>query len=46
MKKYRQKTPPAIDIGKITDIPTALFIGNYDELADVTDNKWIKSNLG
>ena len=46
MKRYGQKTPPNIDLGKITDFPTALFIGNYDELADVKDNEFIKSSLG
>ena len=42
MKKYGQKTPPNIDLGKIKNIPTALFIGNYDELGDVKDNEFIK----
>ena len=46
MKKYGQKTPPSIDLGKIKNIPTALFIGNYDELGDVKDNEFVKANLG
>lgn len=35
MEKYGQKEPPFVDITKIQDVPVALFVGEYDSLANV-----------
>jgi len=36
IKHYGQKTPPAYDLSKVT-VPTALYAGTEDDLADLTD---------
>ena len=36
---YGQKTPPKIDVGKITEVKTAMFVGSYDQLADPLDTR-------
>lgn len=36
-KKYGQPTPPLFNLNAATGIPTSLFIGGADELADPTD---------
>lgn len=36
MAKYGQETPPLYDLSKMT-LPTALFYGQHDYLADITD---------
>jgi len=35
-KKYGQEHPPKVDISKI-NVPTAMFVGKFDDLGDVTD---------
>jgi hypothetical protein len=37
LEKYGSERPPEIDVSKISKIPIAMFAGNKDELADVTD---------
>lgn len=38
IKAYGQKEPPVYDLGQIT-FPLNLFIGTYDRLGDIEDNK-------
>ena len=40
MEKYGSFEAPEVPLGDIT-IPTALFIGEYDNLATVEDNEWL-----
>jgi hypothetical protein len=35
-------TPPEIKLDKITDIPTAMFVGTKDSLGDEIDCLWAK----
>jgi hypothetical protein len=44
-KKYGQKTPPAIPLENIKDIPVALFTGSLDDLADTKDTAWLKEQV-
>ena len=37
VEKYGQGTPPDIDLTRITELPTAMFVGTQDDLGDVTD---------
>jgi len=43
--KYGQDVPPDVELGKIT-LPTAMFVGSQDDLGDVKDNRWAKSQMG
>lgn len=44
MKKYHQATPPDFDLGKIR-VPTALYAGSADWLADLEDIKFIRASM-
>jgi pimeloyl-ACP methyl ester carboxylesterase len=44
MKHYNQSTPPLYDISKI-QVPTALYYGQNDWLADVNDVDFLKKSL-
>eukprot|EP00345_Euplotes_harpa_P001757 CAMPEP_0168331882 /NCGR_PEP_ID=MMETSP0213-20121227/8607_1 /TAXON_ID=151035 /ORGANISM="Euplotes harpa, Strain FSP1.4" /LENGTH=416 /DNA_ID=CAMNT_0008335761 /DNA_START=16 /DNA_END=1263 /DNA_ORIENTATION=- len=46
MKKYGQKTPPAIDISKVRGTKIVQIAGSLDLLADPTDNKWLSDQFG
>ena len=41
MEKYGTFNPPEVPLGQIS-VPTGLFIGEYDNLATVEDNEWLK----
>ena len=43
--KYGQKTPPKIEVDKITEVPIAMFVGLQDSLGDDIDNRWLKDEL-
>lgn len=43
-EKYGQPTPPHIDFSKI-NVPTALFVGSDDNLADPQDVWWAKNQM-
>ena len=45
LKKYGQEVPPEYDLSKIK-VPTALFTGDIDTLADQKDVKWLKEESG
>ena len=44
-KKYKQFTPPEIDLTKLHLVPIGLFCGDGDELADTTDVNWLRTQL-
>jgi alpha-beta hydrolase superfamily lysophospholipase len=44
-KRYGQTTPPKVKIQKITEIPTAMFVGTADSLGDVTDARWARDTI-
>jgi len=44
-EKYGQGTPPDIDLTKITNVPTAMFVGTEDDLGDVTDCHWARDQI-
>ena len=46
MQKYGQKTPPPVDLSKITTVPVAMFVGLVDDLGDPADNRWARSQIG
>ena len=39
--KYGQDKPPIVDISQIK-IPSAMFVGNVDDLGDPTDARWAR----
>lgn len=43
-KHYNQDTPPEVNLGNI-NVPTAMFVGANDDLADATDAKWAYSQI-
>lgn len=45
MKQYEQNTPPAYDVSSIK-VPTALFIGEKDDMGDFRDNRKLMSQIG
>ena len=45
-KHYGSHNAPKLDLTKITQMPTALFVGVDDSLATVTDVSWLKTQLG
>ena len=44
-EQYHQDTPPMIDLTKITEVPTAMFVGTVDDLGDVTDCQWARDQI-
>lgn len=44
MDKYGTIKPPFVPLDQIS-IPTALFVGQYDNLATVADNEWLVTQL-
>ena len=36
---------PKIDINNIKEIPIALFVGKYDKIANINDNRMLKKQL-
>jgi lysosomal acid lipase/cholesteryl ester hydrolase len=42
---YGQNTPPEINLQNIQSVPIGLFVGNFDQLATVDDNRWAKTQL-
>jgi len=46
MEVYGQETPDEIPVQNINNIPIAMFVGNSDLLGDVTDNQWLRDQLG
>ena len=42
---YGQKTPPAIDLRKVKDVPIALIAGSKDHLSTVEDTRWALNEL-
>jgi len=45
MKKYGQASPPEIDVGKISHVPIAMFVGKQDPLANPTDTQWARDQI-
>jgi len=45
LKQYGQKSPPVYDVTKI-NVPTALFMGEKDDLGDVKDNENLINQIG
>jgi len=43
-KEYGQKTPPNFDVSKIK-IPTALFVGEKDDMGDVQDTQTLHNHI-
>lgn len=45
--KYGQANPPEVDLTRIdnTEVPVALFVGNEDDIADIEDSEWVKSQI-
>jgi len=43
-EKYGQSTPPDVELGKI-QLATAMFVGNEDDLGDLKDARWAKSQM-
>jgi len=41
-KRYSQNTPPIVNLGNITSLPTAMFVGTEDDLGDVVDCEWAR----
>mmetsp|Transcript_15439 Transcript_15439/g.26120 ORF Transcript_15439/g.26120 Transcript_15439/m.26120 type:complete len:133 (+) Transcript_15439:1057-1455(+) len=44
-EKYGRSTPPPVDLSKITEIPTAMFVGTADDLGDLTDSRWARDQI-
>lgn len=44
-EKYGQKTPPLVNLKNIKKIPVAMFVGNEDDLGDVTDCRWARDEI-
>ena len=44
MEKYGQATPPNVELDKIRT-PVAMFVGQEDDLGDVTDCRWAKNQI-
>ena len=44
MEVYGTANPPKVPLDQIS-IPTALFVGTYDNLATVADNEWLVTQL-
>ena len=44
-EKYNQKTPPKIDLTKITSTPVAMFVGNVDDLGNPVDGQWARDQI-
>lgn len=44
MDKYGSFRPPAVPLDQIS-VPTALFYGTLDKLADVADNLWLTKQI-
>lgn len=42
---YGSIYPPVIDLSRITDIPTAMFVGTADDLGDTTDAEWARDQI-
>ena len=43
---YGQSSPPEIVMTGLDTPPVAMFVGTEDELADVTDTRWMRDQLG
>ena len=41
---YGQKDPPLIHPNNIR-VPTAMFVGDVDDLGDLTDNRWARDTI-
>ena len=46
LERYGQEEAPFVDVKKIQDIPVALFVGEFDSLANVQGNRWLRDQLG
>lgn len=44
-EKYGQEKAPVIDVSQIRDVPVAMFVGKYDGLSNIKDNRWLKSQI-
>ena len=44
-KRYKQFSPPEIDLTKLHIVPIGLFCGDGDELADTADVNWLRTQL-
>lgn len=42
---YNQDSAPDVNLQAISTVPIAMFVGSSDELADVTDNRWAKTQM-
>jgi len=43
MEVYGQTKPPEIDLKPVPGVPIAMFVGEEDDLADVTDARWLRN---
>lgn len=44
-KHYGSKTPPQIDVSKISHVPIAMFVGKQDDLATPEDTRWARDEI-
>ena len=44
-QKYGQSDPPRVEIENLTSLPTAMFVGTSDDLADTTDAQWARDQI-
>ena len=45
MKLYGQRSAPVLDLANVKDVPIALFVGNRDGLATITDSHFLRKSL-
>lgn len=45
MRAYNQPTPPIVDLTVLQKVPIGLYAGSDDELADVSDVAWLRTQL-
>ena len=44
--KHEKRTTNLFPIENITEVPVAMFTGNEDILADLTDSRWTRDRIG
>lgn len=45
-KRHEKRTTDLIPLENITEVPVAMYTGNVDILADLTDSRWTRDRIG